>query len=663
MGGDFSPGSHCHLNSRLSIFIFQHAFFLTAAIILIFCCGEVYAGNTNAQADYWVFFRDKGQITHPDVVKAISDAEVKLTPESRKRRSRLNRAFLTDYQDIPVNPYYIKTLESNAGRRVRTVSRWLNACSIPLIEDKIDDIRNLPFVENISAVRSFARDEEEIPVRDLPRHPVRRDDHDLDYGNSYEQNAFMSVPDLHDQGLIGSGVLIGITDTGFDNLQHDCFSQLDIVAAWDFVNDDDNVADEDDIGDGEHGTATLSIIGGFDPGQLIGIAPRARYILAKTESTEWEREVEEDYWIEAIEWMDSLGVEVISVSLSYIDWYDYEDMDGNTALTTIVADRAAAVGMVVVSSIGNSGLRRYPQNKLGAPSDGDSIFAIGSVDYDSSASTFTSEGPTADGRVKPDFTTLGETVKFASSLGPSRYAAGSGTSYSAPAIAGLCAILIEANPHLTPMQIRDALRSSSHLADNPDTLRGWGIPDGVAAVNSVSLDESFIRINLHSGWNTVSHNLDIPGINNLNGLFEDMIQSSNLVCFKDGYGRFFLPEFNFNNVGKWSSTEGYQVYVERDDTLRITGIKSRFNAPIELDEGWHIIAYKPDFSLPSEVAFKSLIEQNVLVVAKDEAGRFFVPEFEFNDLSIMRPGKGYHIMLNGDGVLIYPRERALHRLP
>ena len=162
------------------------------------------------------------------------------------------------------------------------------------------------------------------------------------------------------------------------------FSTMNIIAAYDFVNNDPNVGNEGDMGEGSHGTATLSIIGGFKEGQLIGPAYGANFILAKTENTDSETPVEEDNWIAAVEWADSIGVDVTSTSLSYLDYdspytsYTWQDMDGNTALITIAADLAAGKGIVVVNSAGNSGLNTS-HNTLGAPADGDSVFTIGAV--------------------------------------------------------------------------------------------------------------------------------------------------------------------------------------------------------------------------------------------------------------------------------------------
>ena len=164
--------------------------------------------------------------------------------------------------------------------------------------------------------------------------------HSLDYGNSYNQLALSNIPQVHDSGYNGQGINICVMDAGFNNLSHEVFQDMNIIAMWDFVNNDSNVADQSDSGDGTHGTAVLSIIGGFKEGQLIGPAFGANFILAKTENTESETPIEEDNWIAAMEWADSIGVDVTSTSLGYLDFdlpyvsYTWEDMNGNTALIT-----------------------------------------------------------------------------------------------------------------------------------------------------------------------------------------------------------------------------------------------------------------------------------------------------------------------------------------
>jgi serine protease AprX len=216
---------------------------------------------------------------------------------------------------------------------------------------------------------------------------------------------------------------------------------------------------------------------------LVGPAWGADYVLAKTENTEEEAPYEEDLWVAGLEWGDSLGVEVVSSSLSYMDWYTYEDMDGNTAVTTIAADAAASRGIVMFNSNGN--IRSVEYDKMRAPADGDSVLGIGAVTNDSSRSYFSSYGPTYDGRIKPDLMAMGSGVVVASPSAPDVYLMSSGTSFSCPMAAGIGALLLQVNRELTPGGMYQALKETASQSSNPDTVFGWGIINTLEAVNWV----------------------------------------------------------------------------------------------------------------------------------------------------------------------------------
>ena len=618
------------------------------------------AADLNDTVPYWVYFTDKGFSNQAERSDALYNAENRLNERSRERRTRAKPGELIDVIDLAVDRSYLDSVSAISGCPPRIVSRWLNAASYDFQPSRVDYILQLSFVSRIEPVRSFIRHfpEDFSFTEDDHPHSPDRDDHRFDYGNSFLQNAFLNIPELHDRGYLGEGILIGITDTGFNNLGHECFENLDIVAAYDFVNDDEDVDDGDDLGSGRHGTQTLSVLAGFAPGNLIGVAPEASYVLAKTECTLWERRVEEDYWIAAVEWMDELGVDIVSSSLSYMSWYDYEDMDGNTAPITIVADRAVAVGMVVVNAMGNTGQSNYPANKMGAPADGDSVLGIGATQSDSTQAAFSSLGPSFDGRIKPDFTTLGERVRVASPTFLDTYGSNNGTSFSAPAIAGLCALLIQVNPHLTPVLLRDILREVAHNNEEPDTLIGWGIPDGLTAFELIQPDEIRMDILLEAGWSTISRNVDVFNNRTIPEIFEDIVEHNNLLLVKDGSGNFYLPSYQFNNIPIWNLFRGYQVNVVEMDTLTFDGLPVYFTQPVPLLEGWQIIAYLPDFELPVEQAFASIVDEEALIRARDSQGNFYLPDRGFSNMPDLQPGKGYHIRTDREIELFYPRRRT-----
>ncbi len=443
----------------------------------------------NAPADepirVWIRFADKGG------ARSLADAERDLTPRARARRER-NRVGI-DVHDLPVAAGYIATIRGD-GVRVRHASRWLNAISVEATPRQIERIAPRSFVRRVEPVRAFRE-----PVRDVTGEPRATSPAPhgstafaLDYGPSLAQNAQIHVPELHDQGLSGDGVLVAMLDAGFNNLSHDALVGLDILATWDFVNGDAIVSDQvGQAGSGNHGTYTLSAIGGFEPGDLIGPAYGATYILAKTENSAWERHIEEDDWIAGAEWADSIGADIISSSLGYATGftngepsYSWSDMDGNTTIVALGADIAASRGILVVNSAGNLGWVSLPANTLVSPSDGDSVLAVGAVDASGVRASFSSVGPTSDGQLKPDVMACGVNVIAASPFG-NVYTTGTGTSLSCPLVAGVAALLLELRPSATAMDIMDALRQTASRANTPDREYGYGIVNAAAAANEI----------------------------------------------------------------------------------------------------------------------------------------------------------------------------------
>jgi subtilisin family serine protease len=280
-------------------------------------------------------------------------------------------------------------------------------------------------------------------------------------------------------------VIVAVLDAGFPNLTHEAFARMHIVAEHDFITGADNVRSSNFSA---HGTNTLSVVGGMREGELIGPAFGASFILAVTEDARSETPVEEDNWVAAAEWVEAMGADVISSSLGYLEFdrpytsYTDRDLDGETAISTKAANIAAARGVVVVNSAGNGGFSPV-RNTLGAPADGKKVLAVGAVDRDGVRAAFSSVGPTADNRIKPDVAALGVRATVATSAGPATYALGSGTSFSCPLTAGVVALLLQAHPGYTVDQVLFALRSTARQHEAPDNLLGWGIVDGVAAVD------------------------------------------------------------------------------------------------------------------------------------------------------------------------------------
>ncbi|MBM4166130.1 MAG: T9SS type A sorting domain-containing protein [Ignavibacteria bacterium] len=434
----------------------------------------------------WIFFTDKGIATERYFANPIAVVSEK----SLQRRAKVFPvSSLIDYSDLPVNEHYISPL-LELGFRLKHTSKWFNGISGYVQKSSLEQFAQFSFVQNIDVVYTLKKkyNVEDNATQIIPSDHLQKNEHTYNYGSSFTQLNQINVPPVHDLGITGQGIVICVMDAGFNNLPHEVFANMNIIAKWDFVNNDPDVGDGNDMGSGSHGTQTLSTIGGFKEGKLLGPAFSATYILAKTENTDSETPIEEDNWIAAAEWADSIGVDVTSTSLGYITFdapypsYTWQSMNGNTCRITIGADMAAAKGIVVVNSAGNEG-DDANHNTLGAPSDGDSVIAVGAVGSSGSRSSFSSVGPTVDGRIKPDVMAMGSSVAVASPSNVSGYTTSSGTSFSCPLAAGVAALILSANPVLTPMQVREAMRNTASRYNNPDKYYGWGILDAYDALN------------------------------------------------------------------------------------------------------------------------------------------------------------------------------------
>ncbi len=468
--------------------------------LVVFVLGLVFSSSLQAQTHlqkglekFWVYFKDKGELAKRADVERLARAT--LSPRSVQRRLLRGSGYpLFDQTDLPVNGAYIQKLEA-AGFQVWNRSRWLNAVSVFAHADQVPQLRKFSFVKKVVPVRTWVRPP--LPKNGAPkmREALEKENgaHSLHYGDSYDQNALIHVPELHDLGLSGKGVLVGMLDTGFRWRTHEAFKSLKVLAEYDFIHHDSITANQakdslyfpDKPGQDSHGTETLSTIAGFAPNFLIGPAYGATFVLAKTEYVPSETRIEEDNWVAGIEWEDSLGVDVVSSSLGYLDFEDgftydpKKDLDGKTAVTTIAAELAVKKGIVVVNSMGNEYHSR-PTTLL-TPADGDSVIAVGAVTMTGELAAFSSDGPTSDGRIKPDVCAPGVSVTVASPYTEDGFTHSSGTSFSCPLTAGVAALLLEAYPTLKPIQLRDALRNTASQAKEPDNYMGWGIVNAYEA--------------------------------------------------------------------------------------------------------------------------------------------------------------------------------------
>ncbi|MCE1189066.1 MAG: S8 family peptidase [Ignavibacteria bacterium] len=447
----------------------------------------------NQTVSAWITFTDK-----PQILTKLGPGTIVSEKSLERRKKYLPEDKLIDFTDIPVNPDYILQVEAS-GAKIRHILKWFNAVSVEATPQALQKIASSPSVKSLDIINKFRKNYEleskNYTTKSTPTASPAAT-HSLNYGNSLTQANIVNLPAVHDLGLHGEGIIIGVFDAGFNNLPHEAFAQMQIIARWDFVNHNSGVGDSTDLGVGTHGTHTLSIIGGYMPGKLIGPAYKAKYILAKTENTASETPIEEDNWIAAMQWADSIGVDVTSTSLGYLEFdppytsYTWQSMDGKTCRITIAADLAVKKGINVFVSAGNEGTNAT-HNTLGAPADGDSVVTIGAVDETGVRSSFSSVGNTVDGRVKPDVMAMGSYVEYASAYYPNTYEYGDGTSYSCPMAAGIGALILQFRPDLSPIQIRNILRSTASRSSNPGREYGWGIINAYQAVS-----QAFLPVNL-----------------------------------------------------------------------------------------------------------------------------------------------------------------------
>ncbi len=449
-------------------------------LLLLFLTGIIFSSTAQIAPDkYYIQFTDKNNSPY-----SIDNPSEFLTQRALDRRDR--QGIPISENDIPVNPQYLQGVAA-IGVEMLNPTRWLNGVTV-FTEDPglIDQIEALPYVSGalkFNYTKNFNNDKfKKIQVDSPNGNPDTRNNNStnsLDYGLAYGQIDQLNGIPLHDDGFQGQGMVIAVLDAGFVGADvHPIFDSLwdnnKILGTKDFVYMGGNV-----FTDHEHGKMVLSCMGANSPGEMVGTAPAADYWLLRSEEGPHENVIEEYNWVSAAEFADSVGADVINSSLSYIDFdmpeWDHfpEEMDGNTAIATIGADLAAAKGILVFNSAGNS----YPEiTWLGAPADGDSVFTVGAVDLNNQRASFSSTGPTADGRIKPSAMACGAGATIA--VGNSGISvSGYGTSFSSPIMAGMSTCLWQSHPEMSVMEVQEAIMESGSYANNPDSFMGWGIPN------------------------------------------------------------------------------------------------------------------------------------------------------------------------------------------
>jgi hypothetical protein len=437
---------------------------LVPLIILMFSM-PLHGQVLNYQYFYRVYLNDKGSVAGDYKASDL------LSERAIMRRQKAGIP-VPDQRDLPVNRGFLKTI-SALGPVLHSTSKWMNTAVFKTQTPfNTGLITALPFVREVRLVKrpgikSKFTDKLDFKLIETDQSP-------------YDRPLKMVHGDnLHSSGYTGKNILIAVLDGGFTNADNiesleNLRNRNGIKNTYDFINRTDFVYNANN-----HGTAVLSILAGDLQGYIAGTAPGADFILLKTEDVTSEFPCEEDFWAAGAEYADSCGADVISSSLGYFNFddpsmdYRQTDLDGNTAFVTNAADIAASKGILVVNSAGNE--RDNPWQKIIFPSDGDSVLAAAAVDENNVITSFSSAGPSADGRVKPDNAAMGQNIPVQTNRG--QIARSAGTSFSCPVLSGMCACLLQAIPEAANQDILDAVHRAGDRFSHPDSLYGYGIPD------------------------------------------------------------------------------------------------------------------------------------------------------------------------------------------
>jgi hypothetical protein len=436
---------------------------------------------------FWVEFKDKNNTPY-----SISNPTAYLTPASVQRRQAYGIAI--DSTDLPVKSTYIQAVDNVPGVTILYASKWMNAVAIAVTSTAaLATIQTFTFVKNHYPVNLFKVSYEKEIIQPYNLINERTSSLQNFYGLAWWQTKMLNLDCLHSSGFRGQGMKIAVMDSGFGNANNlDVFDSLyargGVLGTRDFVAGGTSVYEDD-----SHGTAVLSCMAGLWPNKLVGSAPRADYWLLRTEDVGSETPSEEFNWIRAVEFADSVGCDVVNTSLGYNTFdnatqnHTYAMLDGKTIPMSRAATMAARKGMLVVNSAGNEGNSSWQY--ITVPADADSIVTVGSVDSLGNASFFSSKGPTADGRIKPDFVARGSSAAVAYSFG-NFIGYSNGTSFSSPILAGAMACFWQKNKTLHPVKIIDSLKKTSSLSATPNNTLGWGIPNMCSPTSLKEWDRS-----------------------------------------------------------------------------------------------------------------------------------------------------------------------------
>ena len=444
--------------------------------------------------DAWVFLKDK-----PKSSTFLSNPLTMLSQRALDRRSE--NFVPLDEKDVPVDEDYLDDLKADANLTVLGKSKWLNAVHI---QAEIDDINTLvaqySFINNIEFANKSLNNSGKKRIKSIVsnhQNKFKVAKTDFNYGDADNQIKMLKGNYLHQEGLTGEGQIIAIIDAGFPNVNTlSAFQRIrdnnQILGGYNFADRNENFYSRD-----SHGTHVLSSIAGYIENEFVGTAPDAKFYLFISEIAETETVLEETLWVEAAERADSLGVNVINTSLGYTTYdnanhsHTYEDMDGKTTFISRGAEIGASRGLLLINAAGNEGSKTWKY--IGAPADAASVITVGAVDYLGNITSFSSFGPSSDGRIKPEILGQGQNPALINYATGEIMTSSSGTSFSSPIMAGLIACLNQNRSFVLRSSAKNRTNYNSNLIEsvfksadrfnNPTEQHGYGIPNFENALN------------------------------------------------------------------------------------------------------------------------------------------------------------------------------------
>ena len=438
--------------------------------IVLGCLMLLAIGQVSAEKNYKyrVSLKDKAGSAY-----TIDKPQEFLSERALERRNR--QQLPIDETDLPVSQKYVNEL-LGTGARLVTSSRWNNTVVLEVSDTLLmDQVSQMPFVTGVKKVWTQP---DSIPARNAERKKeVKNDIKKTDgyYGRALRQIAIHGGDSLHAAGFAGKGMHIAVIDAGFYNADEiKFFKKMDLLGTRDFVNPASDIYAENG-----HGMMVLSCMAANAKDAFVGTAPEASFWLLRSEDADTEQPVEEDYWAAAIEFADSVGVDVVNTSLGYHAFdegyggYRYRDLDGHTSMMSHSASMAADKGVIVVCSAGNSGRKAW--KKMTPPGDSENVLTVGAINYELENADFSSIGHTSDGRIKPDVMAIG--VNSVVSSGSGRVSQGNGTSFASPIMCGVVACFWQACPWLTAKEVIKAVQQAGDRVDYPDNIYGYGVPN------------------------------------------------------------------------------------------------------------------------------------------------------------------------------------------